>query len=327
MKLNTLSLFIIISSQILLVSGCKDSGEPTLEPTIQVLPSPGIVFINPVSAFVLGQALDTGAIPSTQMHTVTGWVRVEDNNGNDNTPSVLVNQQVATVTAYAFAADCPSTAPFQCFQFDTTLSLDKGEHSITATATDINGTTYSETINGIVDYCRKGGFDSGVSALFQTDPNASELQNNRCHEIDGCSVYITEADPLATAQTRNNPSSINNSLRASSTEFGSGAVPPDSEYFVHGQRPTDVLPCNTHDVCYQTINGRTQEQCDNQMLTDMMEICNQAYPGDCPTDLSSLECLEWKGQRETCEGFANSYFIGLTAAGTLAFGERQAQYK
>ncbi|MGD8941269.1 MAG: hypothetical protein PVJ72_17955 [Gammaproteobacteria bacterium] len=329
MKLNTVfPKMTIISSTLLFVSACGDDGQPTdLPAEIQTLSSTGIVLTSPIPNFVIGQALDIGETPSTQTHTVTGWVRVEDNNGNDNTPSVVVNQQVATVTASAFATDCPDSAPFLCFQFATTLNLDKGAHSITATATDTKGNSYSETVDGMVDYCRKGGFDPGIPALFQTDPTAIELQNNRCHEIDGCSVYITEADPLATSQTRNDPSSINNSRQTDSTAFGSGEVPPNSEYFVHGQMPTEVLPCNTHDICYQTINGKTQEQCDNQMLADMKNVCNRAYPGDCPSDLSNTECLEWKGQKETCEAFANSYFAGLTAVGSVAFDERQAQYR
>jgi len=57
-------------------------------------------------------------------------------------------------------------------------------------------------------------------------------------------------------------------LEGSSTAFGIGDVPP-SEYFVHGQQSAYSLPCNAHDVCYQTINGMTQQQCDDQMLTDM----------------------------------------------------------
>jgi hypothetical protein len=329
MKLNTIFPKIgVISGVLLFVAACTDEGEPTDAQTVIEPPtSPGVVITNPIPNFVIGQALDMGATPATQSHNVSGWVRVEDNNGNANTPTVMVNQQVATVTANAFSTDCPNTEPFLCFQFDTTLNLDKGARSITVTATDTKGNSYSDAINGMVDYCRKGGFDPGIPALFQTDPTAKVLQNNRCHEIDGCSVYITEADPLATSQTRNNPSSINNSMGAASTAFGSGEVPPNSEYFVHGQTPADVLPCNTHDVCYQTINGNTQEQCDNQMLTDMLEVCNQAYPGDCPSNLSDSECLQWKGQKETCRAFANSYFVGLTAVGTLAFDERQTQYR
>lgn len=316
--LNTLAFFII---------ACSGQGEPTGTKTeIPLLTGPGIVITSPSAKFVIGQALDMGATPSAQTYKVTGWVRVDSNNGNDNTPSVLVNQQVATVSPYAFAVDCPDSQPFLCFQFETTLNLDKGAHSITATAADTKGNSYAYAINGLVDYCRKGGFDPGIPALYQTDPTASVLQNNRCHEIDGCSVYITETDPLATSQTRNNPSVINNSLRAASTAFGSGEVPPNSEYFVHGQMPTDILPCNVHDVCYQTINGKTQPQCDNQMLTDMLEVCDKAYPGDCPSDLSDSECLQWKAQKETCNAFANSYFAGLTAVGTVAFDARQSEY-
>ena len=329
MQLNSnVSKIAIVTSALLFLSACGDNGEPTNPRAgVQTPTTAGIVITSPLPNFVIGQALDLGTTPSTQAHNITGWVRVEENNGNVNTPTVMVNQQVASVTAHAFATDCPDTEPFLCFQFETTLNLDKGAHSVRATATDTKGNTYSDTVNGLVDYCRKGGFDPGIPALFQTDRTASQLQNNRCHEIDGCSLYITEADPLATSQTRNDPSSINNTRRVASTAFGSGEVPPDSEYFVHGQMPTDVLPCNTHDICYQTINGNTQQQCDNQMLTDMMAICNQAYPGDCPSNLSKTECLEWKGQKETCVAFANSYYVGLTAVGSVAYDERQSEYK
>jgi len=179
----------------------------------------------------------------------------------------------------------------------------------------------------MVDYCRKSGFDAGVSALFQNKPNSSTLQNNRCHEIDGCSVYITESDPLANGETRNNPSKISNNLRAADTRFGSGEVPPQSEYFVHGQQPSDILPCNSHDVCYQTVAGSSQEQCDQKMKTDMDAVCEQAYPGNCPSGLNVLECLQWKSQRETCIAFADSYYLGLSAVGAMAFDERQDEYQ
>lgn len=325
MKFEKLLKTALLCSAVVLIS-CGDNVDPNSQTDTTPPPSPGIVISSATSDFVFGEALDMDVTSGPQSHNVSGWVRVEENGDHDNIPTVTVNGQTATVGANAFAEDCPSTAPFLCFQFDTTLSLDRGEHDITATAMDTKGNTYTDSISGIVDVCRKGGFEADVPALFQTNPMAAVMQNNRCHEIDGCSVYITEADPLATSQTRNNPSSINNSLRASSTAFGSGEVPPNSEYLVHGQMPTDVLPCNIHDVCYQTI-GSTQEQCDNQMLAGMMAVCEQAYPGDCPPELSSLECLEWKGQRETCEAFANSYFVGLTAVGTVAFDERQAEYQ
>ena len=98
MALNTiLPKATFFSSLALFVSACTVNGDPT-DPQSEIPPpsSPGIVITSPTANFVIGEALDMGATPGTQAHKITGWVRVEDNNGNDNTPSVLVNQQVAT---------------------------------------------------------------------------------------------------------------------------------------------------------------------------------------------------------------------------------------
>ena len=45
----------------------------------------------------------------------------------------------------------------------------------------------------------------------------------------------------------------------------------------HGLAPTDNLPCNHHDVCYQTC-GATKVNCDDAMLKDMQAVCGSAYP-------------------------------------------------
>jgi len=177
----TFTSVLMVSVYILLLSGCGEDAAPltseteTIAPHEQANGDPGLLVISPESNFVEGEALATGIVFSTKSLSVTGWVRVEDNNGIDNTPSVMVNQQVATVSPHAFSPDCPSAEPFHCFQFVANLDFNKGGHNISVTVTDGNNKATRQAISGIVDYCRIGAADPGVLALFQTNLNVNIL--------------------------------------------------------------------------------------------------------------------------------------------------------
>ncbi len=288
---------------------------------------PGVVIRAPAPDFILGEALDLGVPALTQAILINGLVRVGSRDDFNNLPTVHVNGQVATVTPEAFGQDCPGEAPLQCFHYVAELSFEKGLHTITVSVSDVDGNTAEAHVGGTVDNCRRFGKDAGIAALIQNNPRANVLQSNRCHEIDGCSAYLYESDPFANSNVRNNPMGATSRFAAAPTNFGRGEVNPNSEYFVHGLQPTDLLPCNKHDVCYQTVNGMTQQQCDAQMLADMEQVCHQAYPEQCPDNLNSFECGLWRTERELCFGFAAVYFEVLSRVGGDVFQGRQSEYQ
>jgi hypothetical protein len=108
---------------------------------------------------------------------------------------------------------------------------------------DSLGARTSITLDGEADYCRQGAAEAGVLAV------RGDGQNNRCHEIDGCTNPF--ADGSDTDARRNQPMPLANQNLNGPIEFGSGTIPPN-EFFVHGQAPARPLGCNIHDTCYQT---------------------------------------------------------------------------
>ena len=109
-------------------------------------------------------------------------------------------------------------------------------------------------------------------------------------------------------------------LGHSSTSFGS------SETLAPGQSQSN-LPCNNHDICYQTCKS-TQSTCDTGMYNDMSGICNAAYPeASCPfSGLKWLLCGEWYEEKSDCALWSSIYKLGLDKFGTSAWKERQEQF-
>jgi hypothetical protein len=149
-----------------------------------------------------------------------------------------------------------------------------------------------------------------------------EQNTDRPHEIDGCSggvaqdptnyggVYI----PYITGRQRYNGEG--------STAFGK---PQDD---VPHSKLSSVLPlpCNKHDICYQTC-GSSQKTCDNQMLKDMLSVCNSVYPENCPSKFKQAnKCDDYFKERKLCTKSANRMYKGLSAFGSSAFKKRQKQY-
>ena len=147
--------------------------------------------------------------------------------------------------------------------------------------------------------------------LIAKCPN--RLQNpTRRHEIDGCSN--SPDDPMRVA----NPFSL---LAQAPTAFGAsepGGVPP-------GSPPGRNLPCNWHDVCYQTCRN-TQDQCDRDLQTRAHSICNTAYPLPPPYPSSDPRFQEYQDERDQCHGFADTYYNVLSGVGGFFYRQRQGQY-
>src|SRR5205814_1181930 len=98
------------------------------------------------------------------------------------------------------------------------------------------------------------------------------VKNNIPYDIDGCSVIGAQVG-IPALNVQDPTSFLYGPLlfNQASTSFGAniGGVPQSA--------PAQTLPCNRHDVCYQTCNS-VQASCDAAFHTDMDAVCNTAYP-------------------------------------------------
>ena len=150
---------------------------------------------------------------------------------------------------------------------------------------------------------------------------------NGLHQVDGCSggVPPNEQDPML------NSLYLPYGLMAQApTAFGlpigGGTVPVP----VSG---IGNLPCNQHDLCYQTCapGGSAQTSaaraaCDDGMEARMDAVCEAAFPSTCPSSFGTLQCAAYQLQRLDCFAYSGIYRSGLGAFGGSAFAERQTQF-
>jgi hypothetical protein len=261
-------------------------GHASVEVILNTVDAPALTITSPKSNFITGEAFAMGAPFHAAQVAVEGVIKVNTKAlfANNNRPTVTVNGVEADVSLNFFFGGCGLLNPFQCWKFTAAIPLEQGERAITAVGTDVAGRSATAIVQGIVDYCRIGeynsqsstpGKDPGVVALAGTN---HEIQSNRCHEIDGCSApNVTQqcADdpmqcpeggagtvigkagiitPIAVLLSIAIPAKYNQAP----TAFGHGAPPPNgtgnppTEYFVHGDQSAYDLACNRHDPCYQT---------------------------------------------------------------------------
>ena len=158
---------------------------------------------------------------------------------------------------------------------------------------------------------------SDINILLTKCPYRTQF-TGRDHEIDGCSTPEFFAI-ITPGQSVQDP--VGGTCGLSGTVFGQPEPP-----FPHGTSPMP-LPCNKHDVCYQTC-GSTQAGCDQAMYNDMVNVCNAAYPSlACPysgADLAKCPCY-WS-ERSDCFFLADAYKLGLDIGGYSAWVQRQQQY-
>lgn len=155
-----------------------------------------------------------------------------------------------------------------------------------------------------------------------TEPERARRQNeDRLHEIDGCSGGVKQ-DPTNHGGLYIGYVWGEQRYNQASTAFGS---PQDA--VAHSDLSAVLpLPCNQHDICYQTC-GSDQAECDEQMLADMISVCEAAYPEACPAAASEKDdCDGYADERNLCLTSANRMYMGLRAFGSRAYEERQEQY-
>jgi hypothetical protein len=274
---------------------------------VGVDPTVSITF--PADGFVLGGP-ETSTFPP-QIVTVRGRIRVIQPFNGGNAPEVSVEGIDARVFKGGSPGPLCGTPLAICwwdFEADG-VSLPEGSVTITAIGTDEAGRTATARVSGIVDVC----IDGDATGLARVGTN----QSNRCHKIDGCST------PEFLAPDVQDPAQ--GTLGHTSTAFGKDTdVEDPPERFPHGASPRDRLPCNLHDVCYQTCGSRKLE-CDAQMYTDMRDVCRKAYPESiCPYTvpgpfgtrvLDPVKCPIWKNEKNRCYLWADRYRSGLDAGG------------
>jgi hypothetical protein len=274
-------------------------------PTVSISsPAPGFLFggprTNPPTLF---------PVP------VRGRARAEGGSGAAGRPMVLVNGAPATVTLGALPGLQCSLFGVCWWDFSAPLLLGKAgnPHVIEAIGTDRFGQSDADSVTGNIDECVIGGSDG--NAIL----DAATGQSNRCHFIDGCSapfrgVLIDRQDPT------------DGKLGRRSTAFGKDTSTTDFD--PHGVAPRDDLPCNQHDVCYQTC-GADKVACDDAMFDEMQAVCRAAYPeSTCPYLPNLVQCNVWKAERDRCHAWARRYRAALSLDEWVddRFGARQSEF-
>jgi hypothetical protein len=106
------------------------------------------------------------------------------------------------------------------------------------------------------------------------------------------------------------------------TAFGSGTQPP-TEWLVFGKSSGQALPCNIHDICYQTV-GTSRATCDSDFRDDMRAVCKKAYPPETAAYL--LVHPKYKTEQTKCYNKATIYYDAVRLAGAEKFIKRQQQH-
>lgn len=263
--------------------------------------------------------------PPVHVVPIRGAIQVNTTASN-NQPRVLFPKAApVNLTVAPDPSACPTT-PTQCWSFSAGIPAGYGPVFIGVSGEDVAGNRSDTRILGVVDMCRVAGNDPGVFSLDGT-------QNNRCHEIDGCSVPVNgnlaRNDPFALAQSK---LEVPNHA-VLSTAFGAGSVPPQ-EFFPHGHSPAQALPCNNHDVCYQTF-GTVKTACDNAMGVEMNAVCARAFPDSAKQfhplyrrPLTPKEQRQFDRQKSRCYNWAHRWWLGLdTDQARAKFAQRQGEYR
>lgn len=349
---------LVEGSNIVTVIGQNGTGQgsASVEVILNTTDHPVMTITSPTRSFIAGEAFAMGEAFHAAQVAVAGVIKVNTRAPlpipNLNQPTVTVNGVQADVSLNLFYSGCGLLNPFQCWRFTATVPLDQGDRTITAVGTDVAGRSTAASIRGTVDYCRIGEYDSQASTPGK-DPGVvalaglnHDIQSNRCHEIDGCSA------PLVSQECADDPMSCPNPflgvvpalVNVAPTAFGKGANPPE-EHFVHGRYSAFDLPCNRHDVCYQTcvrvtgLSDADREQawthawhtCNLRQNLEMFDVCSRAYPATCPFTILGIpdpvKCVRWLQEKIACSQLARAYFLGVeTGAGFERFKERQMDY-
>jgi hypothetical protein len=174
-----------------------------------------------------------------------------------------------------------------------------------------------------------------VTSDFATLSNQcpKRTQSNVLYDVDGCSTAgltfgTNVQNPMVQVWLPAHPGQSLLNVGGNSTAFGAD----QSTSLLTSASQAFDLPCNQHDICYQTCHKGdltlARAQCDSQLLSDAQRVCNRAYPPACPYDF--ITCNKVGGyfdQRAQCLSYATDYYDVVRAVGNLAaFKSRQTTY-
>ncbi len=317
-------------SNSIVAEATNSTGEGQAEITVilNTAETPVVTIGSPKNNFVAGRAYQDTETPAPISLAVKGVIQVYTTEAA-NTPALTVNGVAATVGDTSFS-HCPGGLPQRCFKFSANLSLTPGKYTLWAVATDVLSGKDSAKVAVIADQAYRPSSqewtdeNKTINAVAWTafpnlpsvkQPTANGLtQNVRSQEIDGCSAPTGE-------NHRNDPMSGAN-LNLAPTAFGEGTQPP-SEYLVYGQPSAHPLPCNNHDICYQTV-GSNRPTCDDNFYTAMRAVCAKAYPAQ--NTLYLVQHPNYKVEQDRCYNKAALYYNAVSAAGQSKFNLRQTQH-
>jgi len=248
------------------------------------------------------------------------------------------------------------------YNFAYTVFLPVGDASIVVVVVDNKNNRITDSVNGVADYCLNESVDwawdpasdqlNGTGLAVRGDAShANNYQSNRCHQVDGCSNYVSWNGEIITGADTNSPRNVPLSIfpiywGLSEVHFGSGYAPVSdsrNDFFAHGKQPKDKYGCNFHDVCYQTCVQGTEEEkeaarvaCNDQQLDRHKDACRSAFPEPCPYKITGplgntipdpIKCPLYFGQKINCFTKAYIYRGGLYTKGAKkAFTDDQHMY-
>jgi hypothetical protein len=91
--------------------------------------------------------------------------------------------------------------------------------------------------------------------------------------------------------------------------------------------PGQTLPCNKHDVCYQTCKNDFTT-CNQNFQADMDAVCATAYPSTCPyRGAQAVLCVGFVKEQLACYTASNMYGAGVTTGfGMTAYKNDQQKH-
>jgi hypothetical protein len=189
------------------------------------------------------------------------------------------------------------------FQLANPLDSPPGKACCQLAEKDPIGLPQALPYNPSTECCEPKGVFPKFPPLYDPSVCPDRVQAATPHAIDGCSLGKASdiADVLAHYPFLNYSGNPDNPAGGADTAFGS-------------QSANDTLPCNDHDICYQTCttDPLAEFKCNQQMFADMLVVC----------DRSSASA----SVRENCFAWALEYQGFLTLAGSIAFKDDQKQW-
>jgi len=252
-----------------------------------------------------------------QTATCSGWVNnnsdVPDNDvqGDCKRPG-CVNGEATEVADH----DKPSTNDAFCKKCENMeLVADTNKDGIRAPSERQRGPSNGAMccFDGDTVPVRQTDYDNLIA---QCPQRVQRPEGARSHQVDGCS---NSPDNLESWD--NIPGTTDYDLYVTNPIWGTVLGDITEE-----QARAQTLPCNVHDICYQTCK-LDKSDCDNALSSGIIASCGISYPFECPQQVRQQNrCGEYEEERESCKGIGPIYLRGVDNLGSSAYEERQEQY-